>query len=605
MGNAIEYIAKEEKAMQLNDMKKYLNERLDHVGNVNTASGERATFINCSPINTYKEFENMRKAFNQDKGVIAHHYYQSFQKDDNITPEQAHKIGVELANKMFPNFQVAIATHIDREHIHNHIIVNSCNIITGQKWHSNKTSLREIREESDKLCLANGLGTITKNSKYKGIDRTTYQLGLKGKSWKINLVRDLDNAVQNCTSKNEFLSYMNERDYTVRYTESHITITKNGEKKGIRVDTLAKQFGEKYTKENIEKMMGYYVEPTSKSIVNAVPDKPVRKKSKVKTNWNYYEEWTFKQQKCFPSKPNHIVRDYQTERMIRIAERSVINSHNPFDFIVKMVMLMFSLSQRRKKKDAPKRYRRIQTLPIERDHISFGNIKYQELVQSAGDNYSIKVTMDKLLRVANQPILYSARVNKETSSVTITVKEKDKEFLAELLDLTSMRSELDNQNEILSNKNAYRKLKEQAESSGSKLQYLMISDEQKKVLQENYIEFAYFNKDGKINIAFMPDKTEIIRKLIFSPEEKPKETEQQKNMRMYAQLKKNAALTGEKLRYKTKISEAEVKKLMKGKVAFAYFINTDDKSKFNIAYEKKDEDKVKQILSSSNKASLS
>ena len=88
MENAIGYIAREEKAMSLNDMKKYLSERLDHVGKVNTASGERATFINCSSQNTYKEFENMRKAFKQDKGVIAHHYYQSFQKDDNVIAGQ-------------------------------------------------------------------------------------------------------------------------------------------------------------------------------------------------------------------------------------------------------------------------------------------------------------------------------------------------------------------------------------------------------------------------------------------------------------------------------------------------------------------------------------
>ena len=240
MENAIGYIAKEEKAMPLNDMKKYLSERLDHVGQVNTASGERATFINCNAQNTYKEFENMRKAFNQDKGVIAHHYYQSFQKDDNVTPEQAHQIGVELAKKMFPNFQVAIATHIDREHIHNHIIVNSCNIVTGQKWYSNKRTLSDIRKESDRLCLANGLGVITKNNKYQGLDRTTYQLGLKGKSWKINLVHDLDVAVEQCKSKEEFISFLRGKDYSIRYTDSHITITKNGEKKGIRVDKIGR-----------------------------------------------------------------------------------------------------------------------------------------------------------------------------------------------------------------------------------------------------------------------------------------------------------------------------------------------------------------------------
>ena len=295
MENAIDYIAREEKAMPLDNMKKYLNERLLHIGKVNTASGERATFINCSSQNTYKEFENLRRAFNQDKGVIAHHYYQSFQKDDNVTPEQAHQIGVELAKKMFPNFQVAIATHIDREHVHNHFIVNSCNIITGQKWYSNKRTLSDIRKESDKLCLSNGLGVITKNNKYQGLDRTTYQLGLKGKSWKINLVHDLDAAVKQCKSKEEFISFLEVKNYSIRYTDNHITITKNGEKKGIRVDTLARQFGDKYRKVSLEKNMGYY-KPPSQEII-----KPKQQnfsfKSNDKSNWEHYEQHIFKQKK--------------------------------------------------------------------------------------------------------------------------------------------------------------------------------------------------------------------------------------------------------------------------------------------------------------------
>lgn len=138
------------------------------------------------------------------------------------------------------------------------------------------------------------------------------------------------------------------------------------------------------------------------------------------------------------------------------------------------------------------------------------------------------------------------------------------------------------------------------------MQYLIITEEQKNILQNNYIEFAFFDKDDKINIAFMPDKMEIIKKLIYPQRaEKPKETEQQKNNRLYSQLKKNAALTGEKLRYKTKISKEDIDTLRKEKVLFAYFINADDKSKYNIAYEKKDEEKIKRIISSVNKASLS
>ena len=205
MENAIDYITREEKALSLTDYKEKLKSHMMHIQSININDGERATYINCNSLNAFKEFENMRRAFDQDKGVIAHHYYQSFQKDDDVNPDQAHKIGVELAKKMFPDYQVVVATHIDRQHLHNHIIVNSCNIVAGQKWYSNKKTLSDIRAESDKLCLQNGLGIINKKTKYKTIDKTTYQLGVQGKSWKVQLVKDLDNAVLKCKSKEEFI----------------------------------------------------------------------------------------------------------------------------------------------------------------------------------------------------------------------------------------------------------------------------------------------------------------------------------------------------------------------------------------------------------------
>ena len=343
IGHAIDYIEKEEKALKLETLKKELAVNLQHMQNIEITSGERKTCLNCSETDTLNEFELMRIAFNQDKGVIAHHYYQSFQKDDNITPEQAHKIGIELAERMFNNYQVVIATHIDRDHIHNHIIVNSCNIITGQKWHSNKRSLNEIRKESDKLCLQNGLGIIEKQSKYRGIDRTTYQLGIKGESWKVNLVRDLEQAISVCKSKNEFISFMTDKDYTVKYMNRHITITKNGEKKGIRVDTLAKQFGMKYTKDNLEKNMGYYVKPSETEIVQ----KKTNKTNTTKSNWEFYEQWLFNKNKYCKSDKDNIVRDKMTVKLISAAEKS--HKPNLFEFVVRAFLLLLGIKYRKRR----------------------------------------------------------------------------------------------------------------------------------------------------------------------------------------------------------------------------------------------------------------
>lgn len=606
MAHAIDYITKEEKALRLDEFKKALSERLIHVQDVNTNSGERSTCINCSSQNTYKDFENMRKAFGQDKGVIAHHYYQSFQKDDNVTPELAHQIGVELAKKMFPNFQVVVSTHIDREHIHNHIIVNSCNIVTGQKWHSNKKSLSEIRKESDNLCLANGLGIITRESKYKGIDRTTYQLGLKGKSWKINLVRDLEKAVECCKSKDEFISFLNKKDYTVRYTDRHITITKNGEKKGIRVDTLAKTFGEKFTKENLERKMGYFIAAEPEPQKKAAPTNAPKKSPEVKSNWEYYEQNIFRKNNYLPSTPTNIVRDSRSVRLARSAGRSIFYSRNIFDFVLRAMILLLSLRRRKVKTNKPVRYKKVQTLPKQRssNYITFGNIKYRELTSTAGENYSIKISLDKLLLIANQPILYSGMIDKNNNSVTITVKKKDKNFLASLINLSDKQKQLDEQSERISNRNTYRQLKEIAAQSNEKLSYLIVTQEQTKILRDNYIEFAYFEKEDKLNIAFLPAKADLIKKLIYPKQEKKVETPQQRNNRIYAQLKKNAAMNSEKLKYRTRLTKEQLSELNKSDAVFAYFVNSDDKSLYNIAFEQKDEEKIKSALANKNAQKL-
>lgn len=605
MTSAVNYITRQGKAMSLDDMKTELIENLSHLRNINETAGERATFINCSAVNTFKDFENLRRAHGQDKGVIAHHYYQSFQKDDNVTPEQAHKIGVELAKKMFPNYQVVIATHIDREHLHNHIIVNSCNMVTGQKWYSNKKTLADLRRESDRLCLENGLGVITKSNKYAGLDRTTYQLGLKHKSWKIQLVHDLDKALDACHSKDDFLSFLSRCSYKVRYTDRHITITKIGEKKGIRVDTLARQFGDKYKKANMEKRMGYYQEAEVSEPVS-VPERRTNDRRPVLSNWEHFERNYFRQQHYYQSTPGNIVRDYESERIIRYAERSIMYSRNTFELMLKALLYLLFRSQRRRNRQHV-RYRRVHQLQIRqpKPYITQGNISYRELKETSGDTYSIKTSMDKLLRLIDQPILYSAKIKRSDSCVTITIKKKDKDFLAELLELGSRKAQLDSQSDTITNRETYRELKAKADENGTKLQYLIITEEQRKILDDNCIKYAYFDKEGKINIAFMPDKAELIKRLIYPKKEKTVETPQHRNNRIYAQLKKEAAVTGEKLRFKTKLTKKQLEELDKAGVRFAWFINSDNKELYNIAYSRNDDKKVTELLTDTNKPKLS
>ena len=104
--------------------------------------------------------------------------------------------------------------------------------------------------------------TIKKQSGLRGIDQTTQKLAEKGESWKVALCRVLDDAVRLCNTKQEFIAYMKRKGFEItRYTDRHITFQRIGEKKKIRANTLAEQFGTAYTKESLERKMGFYIPP--------------------------------------------------------------------------------------------------------------------------------------------------------------------------------------------------------------------------------------------------------------------------------------------------------------------------------------------------------
>ncbi len=167
--------------------------------------------------------------------------------------------------------------------------------------------------------------------------------------------------------------------------------------------------------------------------------------------------------------------------------------------------------------------------------------------------------------------------------------------------MQSKSEQLDDQSQRIKNQLMYKELKETAAQNNEKLQYLVITAEQKKILEDNCIKFAYFDKGDRFNVAFLPEKAELIKKLIYPSKDKQiDETPQKKNAWIYAKLKKNAALSGKKLRYKAKLTKAQLDTLINSDILFAYFTNKEDKSLYNIAYESKDEDKIREVLTELN-----
>ena len=122
--------------------------------------------VNCVPQAALLEFMNTKRQYGSTDGRMYYHMVQSFRPDDPVTPEMAHEIALKLAEHI-PGYEIIVATHTDREHLHSHFVINSVSFETGLKYHSNEESLMALRRASDELCLQYGLSVVKPKKKQK------------------------------------------------------------------------------------------------------------------------------------------------------------------------------------------------------------------------------------------------------------------------------------------------------------------------------------------------------------------------------------------------------------------------------------------------------
>ena len=118
------------------------------------------TGVNCVSQSAYNEMMNTKLRYKKADGRMYYHLLQSFHPDENLTPETAHEIALRFTEENFPGYEVLIATHVDRNHIHSHMVINSVNAESGYKYHSDNKEIQRLRDSSDKLCLEYGLSVI-------------------------------------------------------------------------------------------------------------------------------------------------------------------------------------------------------------------------------------------------------------------------------------------------------------------------------------------------------------------------------------------------------------------------------------------------------------
>ena len=190
----------------------------------------------------------------QGKGSVkAIHYIQSFSPDDNVTPELAHKIAKAFLRKAFgDDVQAVIATHVDKDHLHSHIIINSYSL-SGKKYYANRKSLEMIRRISDGVCLAFGIKPNPNlTGKGKSINHKEWEHKKTGTSWKEQIRQEIDKLIPSVNSLDELLQTLEEHGYEIKRGK-YISIRAPGQERFVRTKTL----GNEYTEEDLNTRIRY------------------------------------------------------------------------------------------------------------------------------------------------------------------------------------------------------------------------------------------------------------------------------------------------------------------------------------------------------------
>lgn len=500
--------------------KSHLMNLLDYVQRDNkTLEKEFVSNVDCQMETAYADFEMVRKLAGKTGGILAHQVVQSYKKGE-VSPEVAHEISCRLAEKMFSGFQYTVCTHIDREHIHSHIILNSVNMETGKKYCSNLKSLSLLRKESNILCREYGLSVIDEDSGLRALDKETYELATKGKSWKVAVASTLDKALASCNTKKDFIAFLTQAGYTVHWKGKHIVLEKDGHK--IRVNRLANQFGMQYHKANIEKALG--IEPTEeapKRVLRTVEADErqsafAKAESKIagdnafasdeKIWFQFMKIGTVSKYRLIhsPGETSTItVSAEQLKKAIQvfkyggIAYSGIINKNGSVTITFKerhnkIVAAALGVPEYNIRSMAEQTATREANRLI-REISKQGNLEL----------YRLNLTADEVQYLADNSIPYAFYRN-GLEFKTVFFK-KDLQTVCALLD-RDYTAELQKK-EFLDNRIVYSNMKKTVIRTGEKIEYRVVDKSVLSLLQkEGTVKFAYFpaKKDGKYNLAMLP-----------------------------------------------------------------------------------------------------
>ncbi len=215
--------------------------------------------IGCQPETAFDEFLSTKLLHHKDGGVQFYHMVQSFPKGADVDPRAVHEAARQLAG-YFEGCEILVCTHTDREHIHSHCIINSVNFETGKKIHMADEQIHELRARNDTICEELGLPKFQKDEQRQsgGMSNAEYYPAAKGESWKLELMRVIDECMRCAGNREEFLVLLRSEGYNATWTDGRKNITYTTP--DGRKCRDSKLHIEKYLKENMETEFGYRTE---------------------------------------------------------------------------------------------------------------------------------------------------------------------------------------------------------------------------------------------------------------------------------------------------------------------------------------------------------
>lgn len=211
---------------------------INYVCNKEKTTDKLISGKDCMPESCEYEFAEVKKAFGKTDGRTYYHMIQSFSPDDRITPEQAHEVGMQMA-ELFEGYQVLVVTHTNKAHIHNHLVINSVNFENGKKLTISNQELERIKNYSNSICLKNGWDVTEAKTRRN-----------RNPKWKQIIIEDALAAMVESYSMDEYISKLKELGIYVSYNPDYKYMTYS-DAEGHKCRD-AKLFDERLLKKNLE-----------------------------------------------------------------------------------------------------------------------------------------------------------------------------------------------------------------------------------------------------------------------------------------------------------------------------------------------------------------